>query len=101
LGLWNYAWVSILLEVLLFVGGIWLYLKSTKALNDKGRIGFWAGVAVLAVLYLGAAYLAAHYPLIQTILKRPLTPNMVTLASLIQFVFVGWGYWLDRQRKPV
>jgi hypothetical protein len=99
LGLWNYAWISILLEVIFFAGGIWLYLKSTKALNNKGRIGFWAGVAVLAVLYLVVAYLGGHPYQIQTMIKRPLTPFMVVMASLIQFAFVGWGYWIDRHRK--
>jgi hypothetical protein len=99
LGLWNYAWISILLEVVLFAGGIWLYLKSTKALSDKGRIGFWAGVAVLALLYIGVTYLGTHFDQIQVIFKRPLTPFMVIMASLIQFAFVGWGYWIDRHRK--
>jgi hypothetical protein len=99
LGLWNYAWISILLEVLLFAGGIWLYLKSTQALNQKGRIGFWAAMAVLAVLYIGVTYLGTHFDQIQVIFKRSLSPNMVVIASLIQFVFVAWGYWIDRHRK--
>ena len=96
---WGNPWVTILLEVALIAAGIWLYLKSTKALDEKAYIGFWAGVTALAVLFIGVTYLGMHTDKIYTILRRNLSTDMVVYGSLIQFAFVAWGYWLDRHRK--
>jgi hypothetical protein len=98
LGLWGYPWAAILLEAVLFGAGIWFYLKSTRALNSQGRFGFWAGVAILAVLFIGATYLGLHSSEAQQIIKMPFNQSVVLTASLVQFVFVGWGYWIDRHR---
>ncbi|MEK6657559.1 MAG: hypothetical protein AABY58_08975 [Nitrospirota bacterium] len=37
LGLWNYVFVSFLIEFLIFLSGLWMYLKSTKGVTFSGK----------------------------------------------------------------
>src|SRR5580765_1684017 len=56
LGLWNSVPATLLVEGLLFAAGLAVYLKSTRAKDRAGSLGFWALVGVLIVCYLGAAF---------------------------------------------
>ncbi len=42
LGLWNSLPGTLVVEVAIFAFGIFAYLRSTKALDARGRFGFWA-----------------------------------------------------------
>jgi hypothetical protein len=56
LGLWNSVVGTLLIESAMFVGGVWLYLSHTRARDGVGRYGLAALVALLVVIYLGAAF---------------------------------------------
>jgi membrane-bound metal-dependent hydrolase YbcI (DUF457 family) len=91
LGLWNSVPATLLVEGLLFAGGLAVYLRATRAKDRAGAIGFWALVVVLVVSYLGAAF-------------GPLPPNAEAIAwtGLAGGLLTGaWGYWLDRHRESV
>ena len=50
LGLWNSWAASIVVEVLFFGYGVWIYLSSTRARDNIGRYGFWS---LMAFIFLG------------------------------------------------
>lgn len=88
LGLWNAPWAAISLESVLFIGGFWIYLKSTKALDSVGRVALWAFAAVLAAFYVA-----------DLLVSPPNNTNLVSLADFAQLLFVAWAYWIDDHRK--
>lgn len=90
LGLWNSVAGTILLESILFAGGVVLYLRSTRASDRQGSLSFWLLMAVLVVSAIGN-------------IAGPPPPNETGLAyfSLILWVIPLWGLWIDRHRVPV
>ena len=90
LGLWNSVPVTLVLEFGMFAAGIYLFLKSSRARDRVGSIAFWALVVVLAASYLAATF-------------GPPPPSVTAVAAsgLIGYLFVAWGWWIDRHREPV
>jgi hypothetical protein len=91
LGLWRSVPATLIVEALLFAGGLALYVTGTRAKDRVGTIGLWALVATLIVAYLGAAF-------------GPPPPSIEAIAwSGIAggIVFGAWGYWVDRHRESV
>lgn len=90
LGLWNSVPVTLALEFGLFAGGIYLFLRSSRARDRTGSIAFWVLVGVLVVSYLAAAF-------------GPPPPSVTAVAasSLIGYLMVAWGWWIDRHREAV
>ena len=86
-GLWNSLPATLIVEFFLFAAGVALYLRATRARDTLGRIVLWTFVVTLAVLYLGAVL-------------GPPPPSVGALAttSLAGWLFVAWGYWIDRHR---
>jgi membrane-bound metal-dependent hydrolase YbcI (DUF457 family) len=91
LSLWNSVAATLVVEGLLFVGGLAVYLRTTRAKDRAGSIGFWALVGVLVVSYLGAAF-GPLPPSIEAIAWAGISGGLLTAA---------WGYWVDRHREPV
>jgi membrane-bound metal-dependent hydrolase YbcI (DUF457 family) len=87
LGLWNYPAATVVIETLLFAGGIGLYLRTTRA---KDRIGRWGLAALVIVLY--AIYLGSSF--------GPPPPNAAALAATAFgiWLFPVWAWWVDRHR---
>jgi hypothetical protein len=90
LGLWNSWPAETVLEVAIFVAGVGLYLKVTRARDAIGRYAFWA---LIAFLFLGwIASLVAGAP--------PDTRSMAW-GALIMWVLVPWAWWVDRHREYI
>jgi membrane-bound metal-dependent hydrolase YbcI (DUF457 family) len=89
LSLWNYPALAIPIELALFGAGVWLYARATTPVDRLGRIGLWALVGFLLVVF------AAN-------LLGPPPPSVVALAWSAQamWLLVAVGYWIDRHRKP-
>lgn len=87
-GLWNFPLPAVALELTLFAGGIWLYLRQTCAINRKGSIGLWALVGFLLVVYTA------------NILGPP-PPSVAAVGWSAQalWLLVAWGFWVDRNRS--
>jgi len=88
LGLWNSIPATLLVEVSLFVAGVVLYVRRTRALDRIGRWGLWALLLFLAAAYVGAAF-------------GPLPPSVeaIAWAGLIGGALTGFlGFWIDRHR---
>ena len=90
LGLWYSQTATIAVEGVLLLLGTWLYSQHTEPVDKIGRYAF-AGFIFVIVL----AYVAS--------LLGPPPPSVGTLAWSAQglWLFVLWGYWLDRHRVAI
>ncbi len=89
-GLWNYRAGAILTEALVFITGAVLYLRSTRAVNKAGSYGFWGLIAVLVLIYI--ANLSG---------SPPPSVRAVAWAGELQWLFIIWAWWVDRNRSPI
>lgn len=90
LGLWNSPAATLVIEGLMWVGGIALYLKATRPLDRTGRVVFWSLIALLTFIYAGN-------------LTSPPPANLSVLAwaAMVGWLVPFWGAWADRHRAPV
>jgi membrane-bound metal-dependent hydrolase YbcI (DUF457 family) len=90
LGLWNNPLATAVVEGLVFIIGLSLYLKATRAKNTTGKWSLW-----LLVLLLVANQVAGAL--------SPLPPSAHAIGWAVQYqwIFVLLGYWVDRNRQPV
>ena len=91
LGLWNAPAAAIVAELSLFALGTWLYMRSTTAIDRKGRIGFWALIAFLLLVNV-ANVLAGISG------SPPPSANAVAWSAQAIWLLVAWGYWVDSHR---
>jgi hypothetical protein len=89
LGLWNHPVFAISIEMLLFVGGLLLYLRTTIPLDRVGSLGLWSLVLFLTVIHIG-----------NIIGPPPPSVRAIAWAGQAQWLLVAWGYWVDRHREP-
>jgi hypothetical protein len=87
LGLWNAPAATIALEGALFVGGVALYLGSTRPLD---RVGRWALAALVAFL--------AAIDVVNLFGPPPPSEQAVAGAALSAWLFVPWAAWSDLHR---
>jgi len=89
LGLWNSIPATLAIEGLLYFGGLALYLRTTEPADRVGSWALWSLVILLLALWLAS-------------LVGPPPPSERTLAisGLFGWLFIPWGYWIDRHRTP-
>jgi hypothetical protein len=88
LGLWNSLVGTLIVELGIFGLGIWLYLKMTTAKNRKGGYGTWGLIVFLLLIYSSNIFGAA-----------PPSVEPIAYVGLLQWLLVGWAYWIDRNRE--
>jgi hypothetical protein len=88
MGLWDSVLASQALEGALFAFGVWLYARSTQALDGIGRWGLWSLVALLLVIQVANV-------------SGPPPPDAQAVAWVgqLQWLLVAWGGWIDRHRR--
>jgi len=87
LGLWNSIIGTVIIEGLIFLGGIYLYIKSTKAKNKVGTYALLGLIIFLIIIYV--MNLAGSPPPDET---------AIGYVGLSQWLIVLWGYWIDKNR---
>ncbi len=90
LGLWNSLPAGLLLELFVFGGGAFLYMRSTRPKNRKGSYGLWVLLGFLLVIYLANVFG-----------PPPAEVQPIAVVGLSQWLLVLWGYWIDRNRENV
>jgi len=90
LGLWNSFPLTIAAEAAVFGLGLAVYLRTTRALDRTGSWALWALVGFLVMLW--AASVAG---------PPPPSERVVEWSGIAMWLFVPWGYWIDRHRAIV
>jgi membrane-bound metal-dependent hydrolase YbcI (DUF457 family) len=90
LTLWNHPALTVLLELLVYGAGILVYVRTTRAVDRTGSWTLWSLVLLLAALWAASVF-------------GPPPPNerIVSLSGLAMWLFIPWGYWIDRHRAIV
>ena len=88
-GLWNSAIATYALETGLLALGLWLYLRSTKAVTSVGKYGM--GIFVGFLLLVNAANIFGP-PMVNSKL------GLAVFALTSYFLFAAVAFWLDRKR---
>ncbi|HUX34496.1 MAG TPA: hypothetical protein VMV51_11565 [Gemmatimonadaceae bacterium] len=88
LGLWHSIAGTLVVEFALLLVGAVVYVRATRARDRIGSWGLWAMLALLAAILLSG-------------LLGPPPADTRTLAfgALGLWLFVPWGYWVDRHRE--
>ena len=82
LGLYNLVAAALVTDIGLLVGGIVVYLVSTRAKDRTGTSAFWLMVLFIGMLALPAA-----------------VPRLSMLATLALVLLLPLGNWVDRHRS--
>lgn len=85
LGLWAYKIPELLLELLMFAAGVYLFFKNRKTVSRARNIITWSLVVFLLAVHLMNVF-------------GPPPPNVQPIAyvGLMQWLLVVWGYWADK-----
>ena len=87
LGLWNSLPGTLILEVGIFLAGVYLYLRVTRAKDKTGTYAFWGLVFFLLLVYVNNLFG-----------PPPPAVEPIGYVGLAQWLLVAWGYWIDRHR---
>ena len=90
LRLWDSRPWTLVAEVVVFGFGVVTYLRSTTPKDRTGVWSFWALVAILAAVWL-ASILGPPPP----------DERTVEYTGVAMWLFVPWGWWIDRHRAMV
>lgn len=90
MGLWNSVPATLFIELTLFVIGLVLYARATRARDRIGNWGLWVMVTLLAAIFLSGVYGGA-----------PPSEHALAVAALGLWAFIPWGWWVDRHREPI
>ncbi len=87
LGLWHSRIATLAVEGLLFAACVWIYARSTRALDKTGRWALAGLVVFLVLIYLANVF-------------GPPPPSIAAVAWTAQAIWllVAWGYWIDAHR---
>jgi hypothetical protein len=90
LGLWNSRPATFVVEGALFLAGILLYARATRARGLAGTVGLTALVAALIAVYLWA-----------TLGPPPPSVAAIAWSGLAGWLFVVFAVWVDRRRRAI
>jgi membrane-bound metal-dependent hydrolase YbcI (DUF457 family) len=88
LGLWNSVPATMVIEGLMYVAGLTIYLRATRARDRIGRWGFFSLAATLVVIYLVSTF-------------GPPPPSLRRCGSTALIgaaILTLWAWWADRHR---
>ncbi len=89
LGLWNYVGITIGLELLLLLAGIYIYYKKSNLSSASLFNKKMAGIALFMMLI----------TVITPFMPEPYSPQELAIQGLISFFLIaGMGYWLENKK---
>jgi hypothetical protein len=87
LGLWRSVPATLAVELAMYVAGIAVYVRTTRANDRAGSVGFWSFAALLVVVYFS------------NFAGDPPSAKAVAVATLFGWALVPWVAWFDRHRS--
>lgn len=87
LGLWNSVAGTVAVEGAIFLAGLAIYVRLTRGRDRVGRIGWWALVVLLSLIY------AANF-----VSPPPPDVRSIAIVGLLLTLFPLWAWWADRHR---
>jgi membrane-bound metal-dependent hydrolase YbcI (DUF457 family) len=90
LGLWNSIPGTLTVELLMFGGGLVLYVMATRARDRVGRYAFIAYVVLLLLAYFSDR-LGGPPP-------SSINGDVIVPAMIAEAVLLPWSWWFDRHR---
>ena len=91
LGLWNSVAATVIVELVLFIVGLWLYLRVTRPRGGRGRLSLWSLIALISLVFFTS--LAP--------LPAGTGQRTIALMSMIMWLFIPWAWWIDATRRTV
>ena len=92
MGMWNSLPLTVLTEAVIFIAGVWIYIKNTRALNGKGK---WALISLIAFFVIAEIFNMFGPPPEDSI------PALLGSFVVLQVIVLGLAYLADRNRKPL
>jgi membrane-bound metal-dependent hydrolase YbcI (DUF457 family) len=89
-GLWNSVPATIVIELVCFFAGLWMYLRATRSRDRTGNWALWMLVAVLLAIYISGF-----------VSPPPSSERAVGWTALVLWLFIPWAAWADRHREVV
>ena len=86
-GLWNSIAGTLVVEFGLLLLGAVIYVRTTRARDRIGSWGLWTMLLALAGILLSGL-----------MGPPPSDPKVIAYGALTLWLFVPWGYWVDRHR---
>jgi len=86
-GLWNYPFLTALIEGVIFIAGVFLYLKATSSKNNHGKYGLIVLIALFITIQVGN-------------MLGPPPPSIDAIAWVgqLQWLFVILAFYVDKNR---
>jgi membrane-bound metal-dependent hydrolase YbcI (DUF457 family) len=88
LGLWNSRPATMAVEITMFVIGVAIYARATRAANWRGTFALWALVVLRAVFYAMTSFG-----------PPPPSVDAIKILGLTGWLFPVWAWWIDRNRE--
>ena len=89
LGLWNSVGATLFIELALLAVGVVIYVGVTRPRDNVGTRSLAGFIAVLLLLF----FIGLFAP-------PPAGERAVAVVSLVLWLLVPWGYWIERNREP-
>jgi membrane-bound metal-dependent hydrolase YbcI (DUF457 family) len=85
---WNSIPATIIIELIFFFGGLWSYLRYTRAQDKIGTWALWSVVVALLLIFA-----------ISFVTPPPGSEQAVGWSALVLWVFIPWAAFADRHRE--
>ncbi|MCF2491393.1 metal-dependent hydrolase [Dyadobacter sp. CY347] len=92
MGLWNSLEGTVILELIIFAIGAYLYYKHTKAISNKGKWGFWLLVAFFIIIDIFNMFGPAPEDSI---------PMLFVSFVVLQLIVLSLAHLVDKNRVAV
>lgn len=89
-GLWNHPAVTLIIELAIFLAGIYIYVSFTKAKNKVGKWALWTLAFLLVLVQLSNTFGPVPSDSIMNLFV-----SFITLMVII----IGLAYWVNRNRE--
>ena len=89
-GLWDSMTLTVVVEGIVFVAGIMLYVSARRESGLKISWWFWSMIIFFIIIHIAN-------------LTGPPPPNVsaIAWAGHLQWLFIPWAWWADRNRRAV